>query len=220
MTRATKSIPDASQAEFTFVKELFGDKQPTDGAEQVRQILDGLGLARDADAYTPGTWSLAEEGRSRGRTLVISGIRSPGGETVSVRLTVRQSNSATQVWRAIQGAIGSGKYPQPGASLWRRLWSGGSYIDAAGLRRRAAGIREGLLAASAAAGESPSYTRAPLSRPHQQKTRLEGATSGGQFSVDAGERLKLASPLWRRASPVSKASTPGDPDDSRDRSQH
>lgn len=190
-------------------RRRFAEQFIAERAERVREFLAGLGLSRgseEADAYAPGAWSLAEERRGRGRTFVISGIRAPSGGSVSVRLKVREFNSPAQVWRAIQEVIGSGDYPPPGASLWRRLWRGFTYTDAAGLCRRAAGIREGLLAESAdhhakesgvppraiAGGLLPSCAQASP-RLQKQKTRPRLEPRTGSF-VDADERPR-ATPI-------------------------
>lgn len=173
-------------------------------AERLREFLDGLGLARNSDEpedYGPGTWTLTEDREGRGRAFVLTGIRTPGGGSTSVRLNAGEFNSAAKAWKAVQRAIGSGDHPRPTAGQWRRLWSGFNFKDADGWPQRAAGIRawlwaefvdrqakEGVLPPDTTVGGLlPSRMLAPLPRAAKQKTRprLEPRTGS---SESAGER--------------------------------
>lgn len=144
-----------------FVREFFDTKYrrvfgPSDRAELVqgffavretlrRDFLEGSGLYPDPDIpgrYLPGSWRLTtEETASQGWQFVIRGVRKASGESVAIRLTVMQFNTAGAVLRAVRKAVGAGPYIGLTPAEWRRIWNGFDYVDGAGGKRQAIGLR-------------------------------------------------------------------------------
>ncbi len=116
------------------------------GRERSRQnFLEGSGLEPDPEIpglYLPGSWRLTtEETAEQAWHFVIRGVRTASGESVAVRLTVMQFNSASAVLRAVRKAVGVGPHIGLKPSEWRRIWDGFDYRDCDRGKRRAIGLR-------------------------------------------------------------------------------
>ncbi len=90
-----------------------------------RDFLEGSGLEPDPEIpgrYLPGSWRLTtEETPQQDWHFVIRGVRTASGESVAVRLTVMQFNSAGAVLKAVRKAVRAGKHIGLKASEWRRI---------------------------------------------------------------------------------------------------
>ena len=108
-------------------------------------FLAGSGLEPDPEIpgrCRPGSWRLTtEETAQQDWQFVIRGVRTASGESVAVRLSVMQFNSAGAVLKVVRKAVNAGKYIGLKSAEWRRIWEGFDYRDGGGGKRRARGLR-------------------------------------------------------------------------------
>jgi len=123
-------------------REALVDQMVADRARRQHLVLESLGLVRDTAnqrQYLPGTWRMTAVREAHGYVFVVSGIRTPNGAEVSVRLTAREVQSAGLAWKAIARAIGLEKVLKPRAADWQRIWDG-DYSTRRRRRLKAIGI--------------------------------------------------------------------------------
>jgi hypothetical protein len=112
-------------------------------------FCEGLGLRQLGESplrYGPGSWILTQEGDAADPIFVISGIRAPTGDLVSVRLIARAFYRAASALNAVIRELGPGRRARPSASTWNRIWWGDTYRAADGGRQKATGLMGALLA--------------------------------------------------------------------------